>query len=76
MRPFEFDKAMLSSIWLCLLLVIAKSVLPAKNNVVLIVVDDLRPALGCYGDKGAFTPNIDALANRSFVFTNAFAQVR
>lgn len=45
-----------------------------KPNVLLLVVDDLRPALGVYGDKNAYTPNIDKLAQKSFVFTNAFAQ--
>lgn len=49
--------------------------LELQPNVLLIVVDDLRPALGVYGDKNAYTPNIDKLAQKSFVFTNAFAQV-
>ena len=34
-------------------------------NVLLIVVDDLRPALGAYGDTLAITPNIDRLASVS-----------
>lgn len=46
-----------------------------KPNVLMIIVDDLRPALGCYGDKNAFTPNIDKLAQKSFLFNNAFVQV-
>ena len=33
-----------------------------KPNVLLILVDDLKPALGCYGDRVAKTPNLDALA--------------
>lgn len=45
------------------------------RNVLFIVVDDLRPALGIYGDHGAVTPNIDKLSQKSFVFKNAFAQV-
>lgn len=45
-------------------------------NVLLIVVDDLRPVLGCYGDKLVKSPNIDQLASQSIVFSNAFAQVR
>lgn len=44
-------------------------------NVLFVVIDDLKPNLGAYGYKNAVTPNFDALANRSFVFTNAFAQV-
>ncbi|XP_042855305.1 iduronate 2-sulfatase-like [Penaeus japonicus] len=43
-------------------------------NVLLIVVDDLRPSLGCYGDPVALTPNIDALARKGILFTKAFAQ--
>ena len=29
-------------------------------NVLLILVDDLKPAMGCYGDAVAKTPNMDA----------------
>lgn len=43
-------------------------------NVLLIIVDDLRPSLGCYGDKLVRSPNIDQLAARSLLFQNAFAQ--
>ncbi|XP_009887559.1 PREDICTED: iduronate 2-sulfatase [Charadrius vociferus] len=43
-------------------------------NVLFIVVDDLRPVLGCYGDKLVKSPNIDQLASRSIVFSNAYAQ--
>ena len=39
-----------------------------KPNILLIVVDDLKPALGCYGDKKAVTPNIDKLASRGVLF--------
>ncbi|XP_005532442.1 PREDICTED: iduronate 2-sulfatase isoform X2 [Pseudopodoces humilis] len=43
-------------------------------NVLFIIVDDLRPALGCYGDKLVKSPNIDQLASQSMVFSNAYAQ--
>ena len=59
---------------LCLLL--AFSALESKDNVLFITVDDLRPALGCYGDTMAYTPNIDNLAKHSMLFTNAYVQVR
>ena len=46
----------------------------SKPNVVFIIFDDLRPALGSYGDKEAVTPNMDRLASKSTVFQAAFAQ--
>ena len=45
-------------------------------NFLLIVVDDLRPALGCYGDNNAYTPNIDRMAQNSVLFNRAYAQVK
>ncbi len=54
---------------------IVHSETPQKPNVLFIGVDDLRPALGCYGDKLAITPHLDALARRGTVFTNAYCQV-
>lgn len=44
------------------------------KNVLFILVDDLRPNLGCYDDRKAYTPNIDRLASRGIVFTNAYCQ--
>lgn len=47
-----------------------------QKNVLLIIVDDLRPALGSYGDTLAYTPNIDRLADQSLVLKRVFAQVK
>lgn len=48
----------------------------AQKNVLLILVDDLRPALGCYNDDIAVTPNIDRLAEKSLLFRRTYAQVK
>lgn len=47
---------------------------PKRPNILFIPVDDLKPLLGCYGDKTAITPNIDRLAKRGLVFLNAQCQ--
>ena len=36
-----------------------------QPNVLMILVDDLKPALGCYGDSHAKTPHLDALAREA-----------
>ncbi|MEY3000707.1 MAG: hypothetical protein RL648_921, partial [Verrucomicrobiota bacterium] len=47
---------------------------PDRPNVLFIAIDDLRTALGCYGDPLAQTPHIDRLASQGRLFRGAYAQ--
>ena len=44
-----------------------------KPNVILILIDDLKPNLGIYGDDFSKSPNIDQLAREGIRFNLAFA---
>lgn len=44
----------------------------SKPNILLIMVDDLKPTLGVYGDSVAVSPNIDRLANDGLLFNRAY----
>ena len=46
----------------------------SQYNVLFIIVDDLRPLLGCYGHPEIHTPNIDRLAQRGTLFNRAYCQ--
>lgn len=50
------------------------SIAQQKPNILFIAVDDLKPILGCYGDKLVKTPNIDRLAARGTVFMQNYCQ--
>lgn len=45
-----------------------------RLNVLFIMVDDLRPELGCYGQTNVYSPRIDELASRGLVFEHAYCQ--
>lgn len=45
-----------------------------KQNVLFIIIDDLRPELGCYG-KDIISPNIDALAKGGVKFDNSYCNI-
>ena len=45
-----------------------------QMNVLLIIADDLRPELGCYGAEYMVTPNIDQLAKEGTLFERAYVQ--
>ncbi len=53
---------------------LAAETAPQKPNVLFIVVDDLRPELGCYGKDYIKSPNIDRIAKDGMVFNRAYCQ--
>lgn len=48
---------------------------PDRPNVLLILVDDLRPEINAYGTARAVTPHIDDLAAQGLLFERAYTQV-
>jgi choline-sulfatase len=77
-------KSFSRSVVLCILLVYSGTFLfvpvrlfaTSKPNIVLITIDTLRAdRLGCYGYRGAETPNLDRLASEGIAFTNAVSHV-
>jgi uncharacterized sulfatase len=45
-----------------------------KMNVLLVLSDDLRDTVGCYGNRAVKTPHLDRLAARGVRFERAYAQ--
>jgi iduronate 2-sulfatase len=54
--------------------VLAANTTSQKPNVLFLVIDDLRPELGCYGKDYIKSPNIDGLAKAGMVFNRAYCQ--
>jgi arylsulfatase A-like enzyme/GH35 family endo-1,4-beta-xylanase len=48
---------------------------PPQRNILMIVVDDLKPTIGAYGDPYAVTPVMDRLAEEGVMFTNTHCQM-
>ncbi len=44
-----------------------------KPNILWLTSEDHSPHMGCYGDKVAHTPNIDALAQKGMIFKRAWS---
>jgi N-sulfoglucosamine sulfohydrolase len=74
--PFHQSPSMLNRLRLLtgfILLLRTDALSEDRPNILWITCEDMSPRLGCYGDKFAITPNIDALARQSVRYTRAFA---
>ncbi|MCJ7681165.1 MAG: sulfatase, partial [Candidatus Aminicenantes bacterium] len=52
----------------------AQRVKAKRPNILFVIVDDMRPDLGCYGNSVIKTPHIDSVAARGVVFQHAYCQ--
>ena len=72
---YGFVIRFLVTAWLAVLLLSCGVPSPAERpNILFIIVDDLRPELGCYGNEEIRTPHIDRFAQEALVFTRAYCQ--
>jgi iduronate 2-sulfatase len=62
----------LKHLFLALSFAPSTSMAVAKPNILLILVDDLKPAIAAFGDKVAITPNLDRLTHRGMRFDAAY----
>lgn len=53
----------------------AKPEKPGRPNVLFIFVDDLRPDLGCYGNREVVSPHMDAFAKEAAVFNRHYVVI-
>ena len=74
MKPRQFHFATLLFLITYLMICTSNGSPQDKMNVLLIVADDFRQALGSYGNTVVKTPNLDQLAQRSIRFTKAASQ--
>lgn len=66
-------KTLLQILIIKLFLAFSVAAQDSRPNIVVIIADDVGyNDFGCYGNKAAKTPNIDALAENGIKFTNAF----
>lgn len=54
-------------------LLIAQGAEAERPNILWVTCEDMSPTIGCYGDKFASTPNIDALASRGLRFRHVWS---
>jgi iduronate 2-sulfatase len=73
-HPWHFVAARIASGFVVLLVAVTATRAAEKLNVFLIISDDLRDTVHCYGNEVAKTPNVDRLAARGVRFDHAYVQ--
>lgn len=67
-------KPLLQIVAASLLLISCSVSFADRTNILFIVIDDLRPELGVYGNSTIISPNIDKLASQGLRFNHAYSQ--
>jgi arylsulfatase A-like enzyme len=75
MRKKILLNRLLAGLFLLVLFGCIDGLISEQPNILLIIIDDLRPELGCYGNDHMMTPNIDKLAAGGTVFDNSYCNV-
>lgn len=73
-RLAQMHRVMLALVLLAASHSVALADAGGRSNVLFVLVDDLRPELGCYGTPLIHSPHIDALAKVGTVFNRAYCQ--
>jgi arylsulfatase A-like enzyme len=76
LQEFNMVRSFVTACWLVLAAFasVGDAADAPKYNVLFLAVDDLRPELGCYGNRLVQTPQIDALASTGVRFERAYCQ--
>ena len=56
----------------CMASIVVPNAAAERPNVLFVIVDDLRPELGCYGNPEIRTPHFDRFAENAATFTQAY----
>lgn len=68
----NFKRRLLLMTFFAFAIVIGLKAQNKKQNVILLMVDDLKPTIGAYGDKNAITPNLDRFIDMGMRFDLAY----